>query len=934
MTTEVIWQLDIDGTSAVLSLDEISAAIDALIQQISQVAAAAADLSTLDEALSSVASVAADATVATDGMTEAMASMSAQISDDTALISSLNETIINLEAQITALTLEESGASDATNVLTSAMTALGEVATGAGEALQAAQGPLLLISAGALMAGKSFMDMGMQGQDGIELVQALAGATTQDITALEQSAINLGVGMKQATDGMYMVASAGYMGSQGILVLDNTIKAAKGTYSQLGAVASVTTGIMHAYSLTAEQSGMVTDELIQTTKQGKQSFADLASAIGPVAAQSSHAGVSLSELLSAEAAMTQINPHVRQDTMQLTAIIKSMGLGVDETAKKAKGLGISFDEGAYKSMSFYDKLAYLRQQTLGNDAAFTKLVGGANGFAAALYILQGKGQAYRENLKAIQNSQGATDKKFEESEQTISAHLDKIGAAFSVLATKAVEALGPKITPMLEKVSAAVGQFTDFATHHIDQLMPVLAGLATFFGTIIVAAIAAFIGPMLVAAAPVLAVVAAIAALAAGVAYLAQHWTAITTALGHNAIFQQVQKALGAIGGYLTSIFLPVIQQLKMTWETQLVPAIKQLQPAFDALKPVLEFVGIIIGTVLVVALGLLVGVLTGVIKAAAALVSGLTQAFGGIVQMISGAVQIISGILGFLADLFTGNWSHMKKDMDVFVSGVVALFTGFGNIFMGIFGGLFNAVGALVSGFIDGVVGFFTRMYDAIVGHSIIPDMINGIINWFEQLPSRAMGAIASLGSQIGGFFSNLAGQALQWGSDLIGNIIAGINSMINGVRQAASNVASSIASILHHSTPEIGPLKDDDQWGADFVNNLTQGIESSTGRVRQAALGVAQSMTLAIAAPSIGVPSSTFSGGSSLTDSQGVAILSQILSVLMQINNKSGGGTSISMNNAISAPGVTDTQQLYNLLQSIGGFGYQNLQRGSFGL
>jgi phage-related protein len=38
----------------------------------------------------------------------------------------------------------------------------------------------------------------------------------------------------------------------------------------------------------------------------------------------------------------------------------------------------------------------------------------------------------------------------------------------------------------------------------------------------------------------------------------------------------------------------------------------------------------------------------------------------------------------------------------------------------------------------VDDVLGFFRNLYDELVGNSIIPDLINGITQWFERLPGR----------------------------------------------------------------------------------------------------------------------------------------------------------------------------------------------------
>jgi hypothetical protein len=62
-------------------------------------------------------------------------------------------------------------------------------------------------------------------------------------------------------------------------------------------------------------------------------------------------------------------------------------------------------------------------------------------------------------------------------------------------------------------------------------------------------------------------------------------------------------------------------------------------------------------------------------------------------------------------------------------------MFTGVGRLITGLVSvaassimGIFNVVLSFVKGFIDGMVGFFIDLYNRLVGHSIIPDMMSAI--------------------------------------------------------------------------------------------------------------------------------------------------------------------------------------------------------------
>src|SRR5437899_80867 len=475
MSQETIWILEIDGSPAVSSLEEIDAALQGISDGIAAVVSSAADLSGLDEAIAGVSSVATDAQAQIDGLTEAMAGMASTIAEDTSIIDGLNATIANLEAQLAALTGEFDGAEAGAGGLAAAMGALGDMADGVGAALEAAQGPLMMLSMAGIMAGKSLFDAGIKGQQGLALVQGMAGASNQDVQNLEQSALKLGDTMDQATAGFYDVASAGYQAGDATKVFEAATEAAKGSQSALHPVTSALTSIMAAYNESADQAKTTTDQMTEAVFVGRQSFEAFAGAIGPLAATGHNVGLSFAEVAAAEATMTRINPNVRQDANELNFLFTAMDMSMDKVAQSAKKLKLPFDEAHYSTLNLIDKLKYLADISGGtNTVAFSKMVGGVNGVKAALALLSNQGDTYTGNLSKIQGSQGATDKAFERSEQTVSSHMDKMGAAFSIFSTKFMDALGPKLIPVLDALSSGIGKFSDFMVSHMDIMMPVL----------------------------------------------------------------------------------------------------------------------------------------------------------------------------------------------------------------------------------------------------------------------------------------------------------------------------------------------------------------------------------------------------------------------------------------------------------------------------
>ena len=82
------------------------------------------------------------------------------------------------------------------------------------------------------------------------------------------------------------------------------------------------------------------------------------------------------------------------------------------------------------------------------------------------------------------------------------------------------------------------------------------------------------------------------------------------------------------------------------------------------------------------------------------------------------------------------------------------------------------------------------------------------------------------------------------QWGSDFIGNFEKGIISKMNSLLETVKRMAEEIASYMHFSVPDKGPLADADKWMPDFMNLLAQGIDTNSYLVENAVKGLSVDM------------------------------------------------------------------------------------------
>lgn len=310
-------------------------------------------------------------------------------------------------------------------------------------------------------------------------------------------------------------------------------------------------------------------------------------------------------------------------------------------------------------------------------------------------------------------------------------------------------------TPLKTAMMDLEGAFEPIVRNVAVPLVEALAGIARSFANLpapaqqfiaVAAGIAAAVGPILIA---VGGVVAAMGSLAG--------------ALGTGGVLAGV----GALLAPIAPLILPIAAAVAAVVGTFLLfrddiePVLKRLWAvAQETLGPPLQQ---IIGSVRE-----LVGSFVGLMKAlfetdavqalmkfqmayASVLGEALIQILGTVMRVVGVVITAISDGFKVLAALLRGDWSGA---WEAYKTGVTNVITGLRNAFSGLADWAVSSMQRLVTGVaswlvnrfqqlvvepvrqkIEAVKGFFFGLYDAVVGHSYIPDMVEGVAAWMAKL-------------------------------------------------------------------------------------------------------------------------------------------------------------------------------------------------------
>lgn len=411
---------------------------------------------------------------------------------------------------------------------------------------------------------------------------------------------------------------------------------------------------------------------------------------------------------------------------------------------------------------------------------------------------------------------------------------------------KLIDNAGPAFLKMIDLFSDLVGWITKMVNWY-DKLSPgqksIVNGFMIFASVIgpIVLILGTFMGALAGVAAgvsavatPVGAVVLGIVALVAGIV-LAVMWLKKFIS-GNSDAAKAIRTAWNS---FYDTVIGPVVDSLKDLW-TAVVAAFNQIKNAISGNKGVWASYGGFIKNALKVALGTIIVVVALIIGAVRTVIDVLGPIFKAIGSLISGVIKIFMGLSDFLIGVFTGDWKRAWE-------GIKQIWDGIWDAIIGVLANVGHAIWNLIKGIYNTIVNAFKSMYNILVGHSIVPDMVNAIIGWFRKLVDLGKSLFNALGNFISGLYNRYFLPFVNKISGMSGKVVQRFRDMVSNIR----SVFSSAPSWLWNA-------------GQDIVNGLVNGVKSMGGYLKNAILNLIPGPVRSIVSNALGInsPSKVFFG------------------------------------------------------------------------
>ena len=664
----------------------------------------------------------------------------------------------------------------------------------------------------AVAFGKTSLDAAAKFETGMSNVATLIDGDTATVNkriaemgdGIMDIAKNTGLATDDLSNGMYQIVSALGDSADATSQLEVAAKAAKAggatTVDAINLLSAVTKG----YGDTSGEAwSKASDLAFQTVKLGQTSFPELASSMGKVVPIASALNISQEELFGSFATLTGVTGSTAEVSTQLKSVFSGLMTPSTALSSKISELGYESANAMLDQLGLIGTLDKLSAACGDDKQAVAKLFSSVEAQTAVLALAGSQTENWVQKTEAMAGAANATSNAFDKQTDNLQGKLDKMKQVFETFKIRVGNILIPIVTNIVDKAIPKIEKA-------FDTLMPILTDIYKSAQPFIQA-----FGNMIPWALEIAgkAVGGIFKVLKSVIPIISKVFDYVKK--GVNWLIDDSQILMPILSGVLGGIFaFKAVNSVVSTFNS-VKKAITGIKTAMVAVKAFMAAnpVGLIIAGVVAVSVALVmlykkcepfrnfVNKIGGEIKKVFQSVIDWFKRNAGTFKMIfdgfkktvqiafTGIKKIFSNIIGFVKNVFTGNWKGAWNNVKNIVKDV------------------FEAIPQIISGVCD-------------VLHGIVDGVITAIINIFEKLPKVINDVIAKVGERF-----PVLGDILQTVWDICTPIIDGICKALNPIKDVFVNIIDFVKNVFTG------------QWSAAWENikNIFKGVCDSFASIIQ---------------------------------------------------------------------------------------------------
>lgn len=472
-------------------------------------------------------------------------------------------------------------------------------------------------------------------------VNSLLGLSETQYARLGDQVLDLSRRLPQTASelsaGLYDIASSGFSGADGMMVLEAAASAASAGLSSTATSAAAIAAVLKAYGLSAAHAAEVSDTLFQTVNVGVISFDELAQGIGDWVGTAATLGVSVDDASAALATMTLSGVQAAEAGTSLNRVFLSLIKPSDQMATLIHSWGYESGIAAVKALGFRGVMERVRTETGGTADAMAGLFPEVRGLRGGLALLANDGRNYLRVAQAYPEAHrgaGQTAKVLREQARSLEYQLRVLGNRFRAAGIDAGRWASPSVALTIGAIGTAAHRAADWVGRLGDRAGPGLRALgdAARDAGRLVAELAGTFGPLL----------GALAAVAAA---------------GAVDVFNALARAVSGTTGFLSDHEVIVVA-LASAYVASLIPAVAQTGAALARLAgtQATAWLAQMGGSAVVAARQLTT------LTSAAYAVGGLTGSVSVLGAALMAALTSVTAIAAAAGVAIYGTWQGTKK--------------------------------------------------------------------------------------------------------------------------------------------------------------------------------------------------------------------------------------------------------------------------------
>lgn len=741
--------------------------------------------------------------------------------------------------------------------------------------------PIVAIGTAAVATAANF-------EGAMSKVQAISGATTEEMKLLTDKAIEMGAktkfSAKESADAFTYMAMAGWDASQMIDGIGGIMSLAAADGLDLATTSDIVTDALTAFGLKAEDSAHFADVLAQASSSANTNVSLLGESFKYVAPVAGALGMSVEDTATALGLMANAGIKGSQAGTALRTALTNMVKPSETMAKKMEELKISAinTDGTMKSMQeimlmLRDKFSTLTEAEQANAAA---AIFGKEAMSGMLAIINTSQEDFDKLTNSIANADGRADSMAETMMDNLPGAIEQMTGAIETLMIKLGTALIPTIRKITEFITGIIEKLSQLSDEQINQIVQIAAIVAAIGPVLliigkVIGALSTVMSVLSVLSGPIGLVIAAVAALVA--IFVNLYKTNEDFRNGVNQLWEEIKSSI------VTAI--ETIKEVAMTLWEGIQPSFEMLMGTFEGIKeqlsgslltlfesvkqaladwqPIIEVIAGVLGALFLTTLASVIGMLNGFIEALVPVVDIITSIVNIVGELGTLIVAVFSGDFATAKDSLVNIWNEIVSIFQNAILAIEGFLEGFSEGFIQAMDNLFSAFG------IEGVGTFLTNLKNNI--NTFIEETIQSFIDFFVNLDDNVLGWFESLGEwwettkesmkemlaiflldlllKIEKWILDTLTKITEWGTKVKAKAKEAAQGFLNNLKEYMQQLPAKFTMWLTNAVNTILGFKEKIlQAGKDLFNSFWDGLKSVWEAIWSWVQGVVEKITSAI--------------------------------------------------------------------------------------